>query len=392
MIWFGGIFSYYSPSGVFITHTTPGTGQLDTIRAIDCTQNGDFSNFDKPWFAAGPNFDGSPGESVYALYEAFPSSGCGGPHPMYGKSSTSGSSHPAGEFWTTPAFAINANSPACGDLGMAVNGAVIPSGSRAGRVVVAFNDRINPGVLWPPRTVYSDDGGTTWHASVGPNLSDNLLGMDRDGSLIYAIDPPNVPPGNLTIWNFATVAVDPTNPDKVYVVFAGRPDPSLSYIDLYVAMSVDGGQHFLQGNLVHFRDFPLGGPSYPCYLVHPAITIDRCGAVNLMYYRLIPVSQIGSTAIQMDVRYARIKNFALPNQGVAWGTLTPQPFTTDALIGGGFGDYQMMASSGNYVWCWFASGHESTMSQSGMTSTSARSKCRVLSQTLTLMTPLMQQT
>jgi hypothetical protein len=116
---------------------------------------------------------------------------------------------------------------------------------------------------------------------------------------------------------------------------------------LYIAQSIDGGASFPVQKIVQLTDSQLGDPPASDQFM-PAITVDKFGGVNLLYFRRsVPA---GDLALQYDVNYARIANFTVPLSGtIQVRRLTPR-FNPVPVTGGTLGHYLMMDHSGCEVW------------------------------------------
>ncbi len=231
--------------GLIMFAKAPGSLHLDAV-PVECNlppQSGVPWAYalDKSGLAIGPRADGLGGDAVYLMYNATRGDlSCNANTGLYGKVSVGTSGGFPGLNWpvTDQAFAVTLTQGipgyTCGQFATGISPVVIPSGSNVSRLVAAYNDQGY--TQSPPLVIYSTDAGHTWQKTQGPGpIGDPSLSLASEG-IINEIDPLLVPPGDyLEMKNFSSTAVDPNNPDTVYVVFAGRSDVSLPYTDLYLA-------------------------------------------------------------------------------------------------------------------------------------------------------------
>jgi hypothetical protein len=172
-----------------------------------------------------------------------------------------------------------ANDPLTEYWGRTVAPVVIQDGQRAGRLVLAVTDVINrisvsepePGTCWnndcKPFVVYSDNGGIDW--------SDRAMLGPQQGVVI--LDPPNESPG------WPSIAVHPINHHWVYVAYAAADETSGKF-DIIIARSIDAGVTF--DDTVRLTDAMLFPGQSERHQWFPAIAVDSCGGVNLLFYTI----------------------------------------------------------------------------------------------------------
>jgi hypothetical protein len=78
----------------------------------------------------------------------------------------------------------------------------------------------------------------------------------------------------------------------------------------------------------------------------PAIVIDDCGGVNVMFYDNRNDPNLADTVHMFDVYYVRITGFGTANPNIYQARLTPQSFrlASDPFLH--LGDYQTLARAG----------------------------------------------
>lgn len=171
---------------------------------------------------------------------------------------------------------------------------------------------------------------------------------------IYKFNQSDITGGNIVTTNYPSIAIDRTNPQRVYIAFAGKAENTLSNgnVDLFVALSTDGGASFLPQNVLRITDAQLYDPVFGPDLegtdqFMPAVTVDNFGGVNLVYFRLTNGDIDGW---MLDVCYARIASFSGSLTGpVATRRLRP-PGWTPVGDPARLGDYISIDTSGCDVW------------------------------------------
>jgi hypothetical protein len=228
-----------------------------------------------------------------------------------------------------------------------------------GRVVVA-GLTTNVAGLGQVTAVYSDDEGGVWHhVATGPSPGDVTL--DTDSNLAAILPLPEDQGGGTSVTDdgFCSVATDPRDTNTLVVAFPGVPEVAGTPIDVYVAVSTDGGASFLVNNnqrrVYRIPDSMWRLPGEPNQFSQefmPSITIDSQGGVDLMVVRL---ASDGATA---SIRFARWGSLDSLTSGASPSTLWR--LSSDYQVSGiGIGgqthnDYQMITASGCYIWCGYA--------------------------------------
>lgn len=241
-----------------------------------------------------------------------------------------------------------------------------------GRIVVVVRDTNADGGGYYnfnlPYVVYTDDDGMDWFPDQGgPIPVDGLASItattvDAD----YGI-PSDTPFGIDRRKGHPAIAIDRRfSPNHVYVAFYARAAPGSTNTDIHIVRSTDGGESFAQLPQDHFvlTDLELleTQPPYPDIgpdQVMPAITIDDCGAINLLFYdnRFDPYlsedpdnldedSQGNKIAHEVDVYFARITGFGV-SPTVYTERLTSQsfPIANDGEAASMLGDYHHIVTA-----------------------------------------------
>ncbi len=172
-----------------------------------------------------------------------------------------------------------------------------------------------------------------------------LSSNTEPGDTPYHLDRRNVAP---------TIAVDPGDNQLVYVTFCARRErfdesPPDRNADIHISRSTDGGTTFPGANVVQLTDEMLGitnatasGPDQ----VMPAMIVDGCGGVNLVFYENrnpdnLPPPVSGGD--RWDVWYVRITNFG-PNPAIYRKRLTSESFPLPTVSF--LGDYHHKTTAG----------------------------------------------
>lgn len=263
---------------------------------------------------------------------------------------------------------------ACDYLGLGAAPVVLESG----RIVVALKDK-EAGGVWKynqgkPYVVYSDDGGVDWLPD-DPTTPIRIAPGDLAFTTTVLEDCYNVCPSTLcdprdptgaacsTCGDtpmqidarncFPAIAVDrEPDPDHVYVAFYAKSAENSSNTDLFIHRSVNGGQTFdaTQGSpdFLQVTDAMLGlvAGDYGADQLMPAIAIDSCGGVNVMFYDNRNDPDLEDCDLLFDVYYARISGFGGTPTVAQW-RLTPQRFHVENITGykDFLGDYHHMTAS-----------------------------------------------
>ncbi len=253
-----------------------------------------------------------------------------------------------------------------GSTGLGAMPLVIQAGPAAGRLILGWSDRWHP-----PSIAYSDTGGDDiqdpsqprWHSAQSlsgwtdytttPPTTGSVSGVGVHNS---PTDPQPVP-GNLTVMSVPQLAADPVHPSTVYAVFTGRTSSTGSNLDLFIALSLDGGASFNSGNIVHIADDQLrpagtGEGESDEYL--PSIAIDALGGINLLFLRTTSPDSSSLADTRVTARYARWPGFASLTSGArAFTQDLSDPFVPWGTFSGN--DYQMITASGCDVYAGWAS-------------------------------------
>lgn len=215
---------------------------------------------------------------------------------------------------------------------------LVGGGSQAG---VGINDGL-------PFAIYTDDGAD-WKPDPGAAFPTPL----RIGDVTVA--PPAVaggagagdtPRGVDRQQHLPSVAVLPVagDNDEVYVAFCARASRGSTNTDLYVARSIgaEASQFAFPPpsatSFFHLADTFLGTPAGTngADQFVPAIAIDSCGGVNLMFYDNRHDPDRTDSVELVDVYYARIVDYGTGNESVTQHRLTPRSIRVENLGGNRF--------------------------------------------------------
>ncbi|MDQ7013767.1 MAG: GC-type dockerin domain-anchored protein [Planctomycetota bacterium] len=348
--------------------TTIPSGQIGTFSGSELQ--------DKPGLAIGP-WPGSPsGYRHYILRMQKNVGGGGCNHKHHEKVSYSDNADlgPGAWSWTEVPVEPDPNWPdPCHYLGWGAAPVVLDSG----RIVAAIADEwVSSSGTWKynfgkPYIVFSDDGGVDWKS----DDPDSPIQIDPDNDVFPTTlnencfnicpntgcndqDPTGAPcstcgdtPMQVDRRKGApSVAVDrtPEDPflDHVYVAFYAKASENSSNTDLFIAKSFDGGATFDNNDLLHITDSMLGltPTDYNPDQMVPALSIDSCGGVNVMFYDNRNDTNPNDCEYWVDVYYARITNFDTTPSISQW-RLTPQSVRVDNLGSAFLGDYHNMTVS-----------------------------------------------
>ncbi len=258
----------------------------------------------------------------------------------------------------------------CDWKGGAPNSVILDSG----RIVAVLND--NKEIPYyneqRPYIVYSDDGGTTWFSQDGldPIVIDPGLGIKA--TTVNVVDTGcDDPPSGDTPYTIGqrkcgpTIAVDRSHdPNHVYVAFYAKSgDSSSTNTDIWIAKSEDGGETWDSSLTLQMQltDAMLGltGPDvHPLTgadQMMPAMAIDSCGGINLMFYDNRFDPDRTDREDWVDAYYVRITGFGPTAIVDHVERLTTETFPADNCNGGmnGFlGHYHHMAAlaDGRLLW------------------------------------------
>ena len=238
------------------------------------------------------------------------------------------------------------------------------STSSDGRLVAAFRDnkpqiggKYNNNL---PYVVFSDDG-VDWlpDPDINGDAEPILLGdstIEATTTTGASTDPGDTP-WYVNRRNHApSVAVKYIEgfDDEVYVAFAARAASSSTNTELYISRSVDSQLPTIDFpgpgsfEFFHVSDTFLGtatGTDGADQFV-PAIAIDSCGGVNLMFYDNRHDPDRTDSVELVDVYYARIADYGTGSETITQHRLTPQSIRVDNLSGYSFlGDYHNLTVS-----------------------------------------------
>jgi hypothetical protein len=217
---------------------------------------------------------------------------------------------------------------------------VVPSGPRAGRVIVPYAVRNSSGTRFLPAVTYTDTAGDSdgpngrpWEQKVDLNSFGPSPGLPIN---VAAADKP-----------FPSAAIDPIDPSIVYIAFIGNTGDTGSS-DIFVArgttdaLAANMPLVFPPEDIVHITDTmlrPGGVDEGQTDESKVSIVIDSQQGVNLLYSRVPTFGQR-----QAVVRYARWESFqSLKNLDAGLVKSLSGPFDTWA---GDHFDYQMMCLAG----------------------------------------------
>ncbi len=232
------------------------------------------------------------------------------------------------------------------------------------RIVMVLNDQPSEsgGVFnhMLPIVVYSDDGHDWKPDPVGgmgiPVLIAGYSSIDASttdttgvGDTPWRVDRRKHAP---------SIAVDHnTMPDDVYVAFVARSAQGSTNTDLYISRSVaaESAISFPTNtlNFLHLTDSMLGltGNAANADQFVPAIAVDGCGDLNIMFYDNRNDPDLTDSIELVDVYFAHITGFGTATPTITQRRLTPVSFRVDNLGQNGepgfLGDYQTLAVAAN---------------------------------------------
>lgn len=185
---------------------------------------------------------------------------------------------------------------------------VVQTGANAGRVLMASA----AGRFSPPISVYRTDtgGAGLWNV--------RLISFDNDAAhhLLNSV-PINGAhiPGGVYVESVPTMAIDPSNPARVVVAFPARIASDTENVDLFIAVSEDGGDTFqpvtgVGNTAVHIQDdwLRIPGevlPSWGSQEWQPSIAIDQAGGVDVLFSRSVAPHTALPENAQVETRLAR---------------------------------------------------------------------------------------
>jgi hypothetical protein len=327
---------------------------------------------DKPALAFGPALSPDTGERMHLIFSR--GYAPDGDDQMHGLTS---SSSPLGDVWPDPSTNFPVGPDTNGTVGQGVAPIVVQSSTlRSGpRMVVAYNPSFHTFYELPKATW---DDGAGWSTPAGP---DHFIDPGTGLPTLILGTPVSPAPG--LIYQFPSIAHDPRsvvviNPDytyysadSVYLVFSGVVSGS-DNIDLFIALSTDGGATFPQEHVLHVLDSDLGDASGVMQL-RPAVTVDPDGGVDIVYLAVSPQGVEDTPPWRYQGKFLRITNFmhveheALP-QTLVHLDLAPQ-YDLTGVVGFdfdqvGLGHYLSIDSRDCGIYAGFPSRHENTSDSS----------------------------
>jgi hypothetical protein len=345
-LWLGG---EYGGGQLFVARIP--AGKLATEAPIAAAASG---SFDKCLMAIGPcrgaGGCSTSGEAIYAVasqFVGFP----GGPVSCRSGAGALGSA------WNSPRQITGG--------GQGAFPVVIRHGPASGRLVVA--SLAGPHLPQPIVVVRSDDGGQTWAAAatqtqtapaVGGVVPAGALTVDSQGATIGSVPEDQPFLGSAFRCNgFCSVATDPADTNRVLVAINGYgagPIDSVQTLDVYLALSQDGGASFVSGGastVYHVTDamLRLPGETGARHTLLPTVTIDALGGVDLMVVRNLNGGDVGSIVLANWPSLNALAAGSPPRLLSLAG-----PFKDHFSAGGPGNDYFMVTSAGCYAWCAYA--------------------------------------
>lgn len=182
----------------------------------------------------------------------------------------------------------------------------------------------------------SDDGGVSFSDPVNCAVRENTSLNNGD----YVA-------GTFPIKRAKSMAVDPSNPDKLYIVFDDLdelPDPNEDGdVDVFLLKSTDGGEHW--SNRVRINN---DTPNVQHDQFFPAVTVDTNGWVHVIWYdtRLDPQPH-DAEHVKIGLYYGRSTDggATFTNYKIGYPTIN-----TRYLLSPGFiGDYNSITMAGDTV-------------------------------------------
>lgn len=356
------------PFGVALGWKEPGAPSITSMDSIP-GMNTHFS-WDRPSIAIGPDYTGGGGLRHYALAlrPRNLSEECENLFIYGGTSTNPMDSTP---IWTVSRIEPDFNND-CDWSGSAMNPVVLDSG----RIVSVQRDKTeDPYNGMRPYILYSDDGGANWLS----NDAHTAIKIDPDGdsfpTTIDVVDDTNCQVGVAgdTPQDIdqrrcgPAIAVDRApEPDHVYVAWYAKSAQNATNTDIWIAKSEDGGASWSSDDLFQMQltDSMLGvdgDPSTGVDQIMPAMAIDSCGGINLMFYdnRFDPDRNDRNEWV--DCYYVRLTGFGPTAQVDHVERLTTETFPVGpctqagAGYGAGFlGHYHNMDVTTDGRTLWFA--------------------------------------
>ncbi|MBK7403133.1 MAG: hypothetical protein IPJ41_00520 [Phycisphaerales bacterium] len=308
---------------------------------------------DKPSLAIWSD-DGDPPATSWYLPRERKTGNCGSGHQFDIEISTDADD--ASPTWANHTVEPGGTYSGCHDEGWGALAVVLDTG-RIGMVSrdedVATGGKYNDNL---PYVVYSDDG-----ADWLPDLVDGAVNPIAIGNASITAttmkgtaNDPGDTPFRVDRRNHApTIAVRRIagDEDEVYVAFCARSAADSTNTDIYISRSSNAETAISfpgpgDAGFFHLTDAMLGltGAQAQADQFVPAIAVDICGGINLMFYdnRNDPDGFDGDPGVQedwVDVYFVRITGFGTGSEQVQQWRLTPHEVRVDTLGQSGSPDF-----------------------------------------------------
>jgi hypothetical protein len=315
---------------------------------------------DKPWMTIGPapkspgeGAGGAECETVYvSTNHTLPPrgqhiTGCLKNLPL-------GSAWPADEHPVAPCSGC----PAVGGRATAMT--VVTHPSLRGRLVMAVGDF---GGL--PAWMFSEDAGLSWSGSLmlPPNDPPTYHGSKPMGHLPSSSS--GVRP-NFRPTSFPSIDTSPFDRKTVAIAFCGIDATAPDDVDIFIAVSTDGGKSFDSDRLYRLLDSQISTSTDGTGLMQqamPAIKFDGEGGLNLVFVNARDIDAIGG-ATRATIRYVRFADAgesSLTGAAQAVQDLSPLFTLGSSLkIGLNHNDYLMIDGAGDWLYAAYARTTDST--------------------------------
>jgi hypothetical protein len=345
--WVGAL-AGFTTDRFWVAHKAAGNPYVDSpIQEADFFGQG----VDKGILVAGPALSGGS-DTVSVIFARTYFEGGGDVKRIWEESSPDG-----GATWplANEAPVGPATTPNPGNLGGPGSAVILRNGSTVGRWVVATNKDGDIGATY-------SDPGSSWVNSVLPltarvphsNPAAYETVTPLAGDFLNNHDHPD---GGPPTTNFPSIAVDPTNGNIVYMVFAGTAPSSGGHnAELFLARSTDGGANFSYSGsnpagsqVLHLSDGDLGENDGTQEFL-PTVAVDHNGNVSIVYYVARYLTPTDTPINEYQVKYVRVLPFDVAPQNPSvsnLSTLAPAfqlPSNTSGfptISGIFFGDYIM---------------------------------------------------
>lgn len=353
-------------SGIYVGWKNAGQGsipaaQLYPVPGLD-------GLFDKPALAIGEETPGGPLNRFYITSVAKRGLYC---NRTVNLATTSNNPASGAPVWAVKEVKPVLNND-CDWKGWGAVGVVTDSG----RIVAALTDGNPQNNANRPYIYYSDDQGATWHSDDGldplvidpdENIEATTIDVDDTGDCGDS-QSGDTPEHADRRQGAPSIAIDRSQePNHIYVAFYARSAPGAKNTDIYIARSTDAGTTWPSDEIVQITDAMLGltdpvdtDPITGADQYTPAIAVDSCGGVNLMFYDNRFDPDRDDKYSPMDVYFARVTNFGPPPVVPVVNTarMTSETFPADhctmPVMASYLGDYQTMSVSADGKWIWAA--------------------------------------